>query len=767
VSDFAVASRIGHAVENLAVIRKRVFDLLRANPTRKTGVNGSRLKAGWDDSYLLRVLGVQQAAIVVAPAPAHLTPTCSVKIMRVKLQCRLILASVLSPGLWGCTAHCTLGGRAVMATTPRCCTVLVFAIASLAMSLGTVTYAAALQAQTGGTVSVDEVNSNQVARAAVLDESSWPYVVVAIENKHSFWLKLSVKNTLGAVTPIPDGLDTNVWAHWGYIPPYATAVQAVEFDPTRDSTLHYFVNAGRTDDGSVSAAMITVLQRTIDVILIGAGTSARFRDAGLQVLVNSIERLNELPDCVAAVDGVLRGSLVGVSSFSTLFAKCLTDHEQAAVLAQIASQFGVLVTADLLQRVIFTPLKVVELTTDVADTLFSILAGSWAGDIEFDSRVALAVPGETETSPSDQSQIWSMNQETLLQQVREAVQQAQTYRYVQYETHNESPGGEPTLEAEVDVKAGTKVVFVGGDGSAVYCYLGVQYSLGNGGWSAIQTGAPCTDPAIDLILSPYPSEWTFSGPIPAGRGAAAVRWENSDPRIPDDFRPSAELHVDPATFLPIKYFRTSVNSGGVYKSVYFFGYWGEYVTVQPPELALRANPQSNGESAPATRLTEAIFTLGSGATLSRLEKTPLPDAALPSGFTRFVLEEGNLSPGIPGEIGNVIFKAADTDHAIGYSVFSTSADAKAGFDDYYALALREGASEGGMPDLGYPSIVLYYESGGYLVSVCVVQVGPVIVAGFSVLSSGTRSQAETNAVDLARAGIEHLETIVSEATTGP
>lgn len=52
-------ARIGYAAENLALIRKLVLNLLRADPTRKVGVKASRLMAGWDDAYLLRVLGVQ------------------------------------------------------------------------------------------------------------------------------------------------------------------------------------------------------------------------------------------------------------------------------------------------------------------------------------------------------------------------------------------------------------------------------------------------------------------------------------------------------------------------------------------------------------------------------------------------------------------------------------------------------------------------------------------------------------------------------------
>lgn len=47
----------GHSAENLALIRKLALNLLRLEPTRKHGIKASRLRAGWDETYLLRVLG--------------------------------------------------------------------------------------------------------------------------------------------------------------------------------------------------------------------------------------------------------------------------------------------------------------------------------------------------------------------------------------------------------------------------------------------------------------------------------------------------------------------------------------------------------------------------------------------------------------------------------------------------------------------------------------------------------------------------------------
>jgi predicted transposase YbfD/YdcC len=52
-------ARIGHSAENLALLRKLALNLLRTEPTRKHGIKASRLRAGWDNTYLLRALGVQ------------------------------------------------------------------------------------------------------------------------------------------------------------------------------------------------------------------------------------------------------------------------------------------------------------------------------------------------------------------------------------------------------------------------------------------------------------------------------------------------------------------------------------------------------------------------------------------------------------------------------------------------------------------------------------------------------------------------------------
>jgi len=51
-------ARAGHAAENLATLRRLALNLLKREKTKRRGVKGKQLNAGWDHAYLLRLLGV-------------------------------------------------------------------------------------------------------------------------------------------------------------------------------------------------------------------------------------------------------------------------------------------------------------------------------------------------------------------------------------------------------------------------------------------------------------------------------------------------------------------------------------------------------------------------------------------------------------------------------------------------------------------------------------------------------------------------------------
>jgi predicted transposase YbfD/YdcC len=51
-------ARAGYAAENLATLRRLALNLLKREPTKKRGIKGKQLNAGWDHAYLLRLLGI-------------------------------------------------------------------------------------------------------------------------------------------------------------------------------------------------------------------------------------------------------------------------------------------------------------------------------------------------------------------------------------------------------------------------------------------------------------------------------------------------------------------------------------------------------------------------------------------------------------------------------------------------------------------------------------------------------------------------------------
>ena len=50
--------RAGHAAQNFSLLNRIALNLLKQDKTSKRGIKGKRLKAGWDNDYLLKLLGI-------------------------------------------------------------------------------------------------------------------------------------------------------------------------------------------------------------------------------------------------------------------------------------------------------------------------------------------------------------------------------------------------------------------------------------------------------------------------------------------------------------------------------------------------------------------------------------------------------------------------------------------------------------------------------------------------------------------------------------
>lgn len=66
--------RRGGAAQNLAVLRRLALNLLRRERSATVGIKANRLKAGWDERYLLRILAPLRCDCPGQPPPASCDP---------------------------------------------------------------------------------------------------------------------------------------------------------------------------------------------------------------------------------------------------------------------------------------------------------------------------------------------------------------------------------------------------------------------------------------------------------------------------------------------------------------------------------------------------------------------------------------------------------------------------------------------------------------------------------------------------------------------
>jgi hypothetical protein len=237
-----------------------------------------------------------------------------------------------------------------------------------------------LGASSNPIVTVDNTIANG-ATEGVIVENNWPEVIVSVSNEHTYWTKIAVWDVSDAVVE-----PLNVWARFGYIPGGSEARYKIIFDENYDSRAHFFLNGAQSEDGRPSAAMITFIERVVDAIVLFTGPTGpgiKFKDAPIEVLLDALEYLTQLPDCVDAIEAMEN---VQFWTFATNIHECFEDEQQKQIIILLASEFGAHITENEID-VIFGLADIGDLIYNTWETWWSIIKGTYAGNTIFHSDV--------------------------------------------------------------------------------------------------------------------------------------------------------------------------------------------------------------------------------------------------------------------------------------------------------------------------------------------------------------------------------------------
>lgn len=626
-------------------------------------------------------------------------------------------------------------------------------------------------AQPGGTVNVDNNSSNRTATGEVADQSNWPYTIIRIENNHSFWLRVMDQPPTNEVEILYDDSATNKWAEWGYIPPYGTAIYAVRFDPDNDSHLQFLVNGAASVDGSIPAGVWSATERAFDLALLTLGQPGTFQDATLPMLIRFTETMADLPACVDAFEPVFDQGVLDTAKLTINVTQCLSSEEYAEALVEMLGVFGAETSIEEVTRSVLTQTSVGDIFNNFFDTWYAILAGEYAGGIQFNSLLgfpepsadpdSVTVPAATPAAESELAQTLTLTEDEIRQRVENAIAEAGSYRS---ESSQTKPISQPLAVTEVDLSAGIKIS--DSTGYVSYCSNGTMYSRTNEIWTVYDNGGPCTDWEMDDIFNWLwdPSiGWEFTGTQSLDGGATLIlEWRWEDPNSQYQGSSVISYWIDGDTYLPVRKLRTYYISDGQtdeYETLY--SGWGEPVDVEVPAEAFVPAP------APVT-LVESVSNTDPQQLLDALASTSFPDDRLPSGFSS--AREERMALGDLREQTTVAFGGVEVlvstpsqlegdEFRILYYVYDSQQEAEVDLYDGIEIAEREGLNvwyPGAFPEISVVmSLSLVHSS-----AVAYVLIGNVIVVGFSTLEIPNLAAAETNAIDLAWAGRNHLEMVL-------
>lgn len=637
--------------------------------------------------------------------------------------------------------------------------------------------------QMSGTVNVDNTPSNGAATGSILDQANRPIAVVEIENNHSFWLRVMDRPPTNEVEILYDYPATNKWAEWGYIPPYGTATYAIRFDPDNDSYLDFLVNGAASVDGSIPAGLWTATERAFDTAVIILGGSGAFQDATIAMLVKFTEIMADLPDCVDAFELPLDNGVLNLANFSINFTQCLSSNEYAEALVELLSVYGAQTSVEEIVRTVLTRFSIADLFNDVFDTYYAILAGEYAGGIQFSSLIGIEGSGGSSEIPtaaasvasaSPVSDLASLSGEEIRDRVESAVAAAGTFRFETWEIREERY---LTQSGEIDIGHASRIDSVGGGlASTSYCRDGVTYfySFESATWASTSDGGPCKAWILDDILNwLWDDDWTFAGAeLDASSGLVVLEWDTTYPN-----GVVLRYWIDPMTYLPVRSLSyIPPNPGtGEHEIETLFTAWGDPVNIDLPPEALLPTPT------PIPTLADRVSKIDPNTLLDAISSADFPSEWLPAGFEYAGSPDVTNDPEI-ADIGSVEFEiytaagSSDDDDsfsfspsnqfAIAYAVLDSSEVAANVFWDLSDQARREGTNVWSPSTFAEPAGVVSAVEDNSL-AVCMVQVGNVLVLGYSFLNGRNIGAAETNAIDLAWAARSFLESIVSELENNP
>lgn len=217
---------------------------------------------------------------------------------------------------------------------------------------------------------------------------------IAVNNPHKFWTNIKLYNPLGVeltpANPLNGGDDVGgLYALLGAIGPEGQAVWDGTFDTTGSASQLIFTSPSM-HTGSPIAGVFNLL--TILAHMVGASPNV----SSVENVIKAAKIVEKSPDFMAAVEDL--GDPPPLSLALHVF-NLLEDDAQVAVLQEALAELGVLVSKDVLQRLL-TIKKLYDLTSMSVDMGTSIIQETSAGNVRFYQPTRNATKARPETSMS-------------------------------------------------------------------------------------------------------------------------------------------------------------------------------------------------------------------------------------------------------------------------------------------------------------------------------------------------------------------------------